>query len=123
MNINMWKTLRSSKIFDVRYDDQQQYIAIIEAAIVSTTKENTSNSTMSIILSLYVNNHSAIKPKHILEHNLLFELCTGLILYKKIAQLWCKLSYLSVSLFKKYKLKSQYTIFPSKKGSQILRES
>ena len=59
MNINMWKTLRSSKIFDVRYDDQQQYIAINKSAMISTTEGNTGKIPMSIIMYLPINIHDA----------------------------------------------------------------
>ena len=42
-----------------RCDDQQQYIAIFRVDMISTTKGNTCNRTMSIIMSLPVNIHSA----------------------------------------------------------------
>ena len=38
-----------------RCEDQQQYITIIKAAMISTTKGNTGNRTTSIIMSLPVN--------------------------------------------------------------------
>ena len=45
--------------YDGRCDDQQQYIAILEAAMLSTTEGNTNKSPMSMIISVPVNNYGA----------------------------------------------------------------
>ena len=60
MNIYVWKILTVIKIFQ-KCDEQQQYRAIFEASIVSTTSGFTDNSEMSPKQYVTVKNPSETK--------------------------------------------------------------
>ena len=61
MNINVWKTLKRFCKYSGNCDDQQQYLAIFKVDMISTTKGNTGNRTMLIIMSLPVKNSWCMK--------------------------------------------------------------
>ena len=65
--------------YDVRCDDQQQCIAIIEAAMVSLTALISDNSIISMIMCVPVKKQGATKSHHTIIKNVPFELFTGII--------------------------------------------
>ena len=69
--------------YDVRCDDQQHYIAIIEAAMVSLTALIPGNSLISMITCVPVKKQGARISHHTIVQNVLFELCTGIIFIEK----------------------------------------
>ena len=64
MNIDVWKILRSYKNSDGKCDDQQQYKAIIETSMVSTTDIFSGNSPIQPSQSMNMKNTSTRKPLH-----------------------------------------------------------
>ena len=64
----------------VKYDDQHQYKAIIEAALVSTTDIFTDNNPMSPEPSITVRNPSARKPIRLFTEVLYVKKKTGVVL-------------------------------------------
>ena len=65
--------------YDVRCDDQQQCIAIIEAAMVSTAALISDNSLISMIICVPVKKQGARISHHTIVKNVPFELFTELI--------------------------------------------
>ena len=69
--------------YDVRCDDQQQCIAIIEAAMVSLTALISDNSIISMIMCVPVKKQGARISHHTKVKNLPFELFNGIIFIEK----------------------------------------
>ena len=65
--------------YDVRCDDQQQYIDIIEAAMVSLNALIPGNSLISMIMCVPVKKQGARISHHTKVKNVPFELFTGII--------------------------------------------
>ena len=61
MNIDVWKTSRSYTKNALKCEDQQEYKAMIEAALFSTPEECINNSPMTPNPSVYTKNSSARK--------------------------------------------------------------
>ena len=65
--------------YDVRCDDQQQYIDIIEAAMVSLTALIPGNSLISMIMCVPVKKQGARISHHTIVKNVPFEFFNGII--------------------------------------------
>ena len=61
----MYGKIKKSYTSTGKYDNQQQYKAILEVALVSTSNGFTDNSPISPGTSLTIRKPSAIKPLHI----------------------------------------------------------